>query len=591
MQRYTFKNILHEALKHKKYIIIAHIIAIFSVIISLPIPMMIPLLIDEILLDKPGYMLEIMHSIFNEQKSSYFYIFIILVSVIFLRAVGLALTVLQKWYFTNISKDIIFNIQKSLLHHISKSELSEYENFGGGKIASLLIVDVGTLDGFIGGSISNFIISSLTIIGISATLLYLNWQLGLFIIIFLPIIAFIGNKIGRRVGKLRKIENKNVALFQESLAENMDLYWQIKASNQEDIFINRLISQAEEIKKSAINFSYQSQAANLFSYFLFLMAFEIFRASGILLVEYSDLTIGVMLAIFGYLWVIMAPINSVINIQYSYFSAKAALERINEIFDMKLEPKFEHKKNPFRNTNTNKVEIKNLSFEYEKGKSSLKNINMKFKKGSKVAVVGETGSGKTTLAQLLVGFYQPQQGEILYDDINYDQIGLDVIRENVFLVLQSPMLFNNSIRFNLTLGKEVDGDLLAKAIQVSQLQSLIDSLDKKVDTVIGKNGVKLSGGQRQRLSIARMVIANPNVVILDESTSSLDVNTEHTLFEELSSFLRDRTTIIIAHRLSTIEKADYIYVLDNGEVIEEGEHQSLLAQNGQFADFFNRSKG
>jgi ATP-binding cassette subfamily C protein len=591
MQRYTFKNILHEALKHKKYIIIAHIIAIFSVIISLPIPMMIPLLIDEILLDKPGYMLEIMHSIFNEQKSSYFYIFIILVSVIFLRAVGLALTVLQKWYFTNISKDIIFNIQKSLLHHISKSELSEYENFGGGKIASLLIVDVGTLDGFIGGSISNFIISSLTIIGISATLLYLNWQLGLFIIIFLPIIAFIGNKIGRRVGKLRKIENKNVALFQESLAENTDLYWQIKASNQEDIFINRLISQAEEIKKSAINFSYQSQAANLFSYFLFLMAFEIFRASGILLVEYSDLTIGVMLAIFGYLWVIMAPINSVINIQYSYFSAKAALERINEIFDMKLEPKFEHKKNPFRNTNTNKVEIKNLSFEYEKGKSSLKNINMKFKKGSKVAVVGETGSGKTTLAQLLVGFYQPQQGEILYDDINYDQIGLDVIRENVFLVLQSPMLFNNSIRFNLTLGKEVDDDLLAKAIQVSQLQSLIDSLDKKVDTVIGKNGVKLSGGQRQRLSIARMVIANPNVVILDESTSSLDVNTEHTLFEELSSFLRDRTTIIIAHRLSTIEKADYIYVLDNGEIIEEGEHQSLLAQNGQFADFFNRSKG
>ncbi len=590
MQKYTFKNILHEALKHKKYIIIAHIIAVFSVLISLPIPMMIPLLIDEILLDKPGYMLDVMNSIFNEQKSSYFYILIILVSVIFLRAVGLALNVLQKWYFTNISKDIIFNIQKSLLHHISKSELSEYENFGGGKIASLLIVDVGTLDGFIGGSISNFIISSLTIIGISATLLYLNWQLGLFIIIFLPIIAFIGNKIGRRVGKLRKIENKNVALFQESLAENMDLYWQIKASNQEDVFINRLISQAEDIKKSAINFSYQSQAANLFSYFLFLMAFEIFRASGILLVEYSDLTIGVMLAIFGYLWVIMAPINSVINIQYSYFSAKAALERINEIFDMKLEPKFEHKKNPFHNTNTNKVEIKNLSFEYEEGKSSLKNINMKFKKGSKVAVVGETGSGKTTLAQLLVGFYQPQQGEILYDDVNYDQIGLDVIRENVFLVLQSPMLFNNSIRFNLTLGKEVDDELLKKAIQVSQLQALIDSLDKKVDTVIGKNGVKLSGGQRQRLSIARMVIANPNIVILDESTSSLDVNTEHTLFEELSSFLQDRTTIIIAHRLSTIEKADYIYVLDKGEIIEEGEHDSLLSQNGQFANFFNRSR-
>ncbi len=590
MQKYTFKNILNEALKHKKNIIIAHIIAILSVLIALPIPMMIPLLIDEILLDKPGYMLEMMHSIFKEDKSSYFYVLVILFSVIILRAVGLAFTVVQKWYFTNISKDIIFNIQKSLLSHISKTELSEYENFGGGKISSLLIVDVGTLDGFIGGSISNFIISSLSIIGISATLLYLNWQLGLFIIIFLPIIAFIGNKIGRRVGKLRKVENKNIALFQESLAENMDLYWQIKASNQEEVFIDRLTTQAEEMKKSAINFSYQSQVANLFSYFLFLMSFEIFRASGILLVEYSDLTIGVMLAIFGYLWVIMAPINSVINIQYSYFSAKAALERINEIFDMRLEPKYEHKENPFLNVITNQVEIKNLSFEYEEGKASLKNINMRFKKGSKIAIVGETGSGKTTLAQLLVGFYQPQQGEILYDDINYDHIGLDVIRENVFLVLQSPMLFNSSIRFNLTLGKEIDDELLSKAIQVSQLESFIEELDEKVDTIVGKNGVKLSGGQRQRLSIARMVIANPNIVILDESTSSLDVNTEHILFKELSTFLQDRTTIIIAHRLSTIEKADYIYVLERGKVIEEGEHEALLTQDGQFASFFRSSR-
>ncbi len=590
MQKYTFKNILHEAMKHKKNLIIGHLIAILAVLISLPIPMMIPFLIDEILLDKPGVILGIMDSIFHESKSSYFYVIVVLLAVILLRAIGLILNVLQKWYFTIISKDITFNIQKSLLYHISKVKLSEYENFGGGKISSLLIVDVKTIDDFIGGSVSSFIISSLTIIGISMTLLYLNWQLGLFIIIFLPIIAFIGNKIGRRVGKLRKIENKNISLFQESLSENMDLYWQIKASNQEDIFIKKLIQQAQDMKKSSIDFSYQSQAATLFSYFLFLMAFEIFRASGILLVEYSDLTIGVMLAIFGYLWVIMTPINTVINIQYSYFSAKGALERINEIFDMKLEPKFEHKKNPFLGVVTNSIEIKNLYFEYEEGKSSLENINMKFEKASKVAIVGETGSGKTTLAQLLVGFYQPQQGEILYDNVNYDQIGLDLIRENVFLVLQSPMLFNSSIRFNLTLGKDISDELLQKAIKVSQLESLIDGLDDKVDTIVGKNGVKLSGGQRQRLSIARMVIANPNVVILDESTSSLDVNTEHILFEELSSFLKDRTTIIIAHRLSTIEKADYIYVLDRGRVVEEGKHEALLSNNGQFADFFNRSE-
>jgi ATP-binding cassette subfamily C protein len=152
------------------------------------------------------------------------------------------------------------------------------------------------------------------------------------------------------------------------------------------------------------------------------------------------------------------------------------------------------------------------------------------------------------------------------------------------------MLFNNTIRHNLTFGKEVDEAHLLEAIKVAQLEEFINGLDEGLDTIVGKNGVKLSGGQRQRLSIARMLIANPNVVILDESTSSLDVNTEESLFLDLSSFLKERTTIIIAHRLSTITQADYIYVLDDGRIVEEGSYEKLLALDGQFSEYVNKGK-
>jgi ATP-binding cassette subfamily C protein len=252
---------------------------------------------------------------------------------------------------------------------------------------------------------------------------------------------------------------------------------------------------------------------------------------------------------------------------------------------MTLEPKYPHLKNPFTDTTTNSLEIRGLNFSYKKENQTLKDINIKAEKGKKIAIVGETGGGKSTLASLIVGFYTPDSGEILYDGINYDEIGLDLIRDHVYLVLQSPHLFNNTIRYNLTFGKDVSQEELKSAIRVAQLEDFIYGLESGLDEIVGKNGVKLSGGQRQRLSIARMIIAKPNIVILDESTSSLDVQTEDDLFLELSSFLKQRTTIIIAHRLSTITKADYIYLLQDGLIAEEGKYDELLKADGVFARY------
>jgi ATP-binding cassette subfamily C protein len=196
--------------------------------------------------------------------------------------------------------------------------------------------------------------------------------------------------------------------------------------------------------------------------------------------------------------------------------------------------------------------------------------------------VGASGSGKTTLANLLVGLYAFEEGDILYDGRSIKEIGLDVVRDHVYLVLQNPQLFNNTIRENLTFGVEISDEKLYNALEIAQLKDFILGLDDKLDTQVGRNGIKLSGGQRQRLSIARMIIQDANIVILDESTSALDVHTESKLFDDLSDFLQEKTTIIIAHRLSTIRKADYIYVLDNGIIEEEGTHDKLMSLEGVF---------
>lgn len=590
MQKQTFNKIFKEILKHRPMLIKANLIALVAVIVSVPVPLMMPLLVDEILLDKPGKFLQITNFFFDSPHESYFYIVVALLLAVTLRGLYFILTVWQNWYFNIISKEVVYKIRKDLLFHISKLSLSEYEHFGSGKISSLMVVDIATIDTFLSSSISRLLISVLTIIGVGIVLFMIHWQLALFILILNPVTVFFTSKLGRKVGLFKKEENAKISNFQERLNETLDLFWQVRASNIEKRFFSALDDDAKEIKKRAINFGYKSDAAQKKSYMIMLAGFEILRASGILMVAYSDLSIGFMFAVFGYLWVIMNPIQEIINIQYDYHNAKTALDRVNAIFALKSEPEFEHKANPFENSFTNEIKLKNLNFEYTKEKRVLKDINMYIKRGSKVAIVGASGSGKTTLAQIIAGFYIQNSGELLFDGVKSSDIGLDIMRANVYMVLQNPMMFDETIRFNLTFGKDISDEEIEKALHIAQLGEFADSLENGIDTVVGKNGIKLSGGQRQRLSIARMIIAKPNIVILDESTSSLDVMTEDELFSQLELFLKQRTTIIIAHRLSTVNMADFIYVLEHGEIVEAGTKSELLEKNSHFAGYFNQGK-
>ncbi len=281
------------------------------------------------------------------------------------------------------------------------------------------------------------------------------------------------------------------------------------------------------------------------------------------------------------IWFIMTPVQEILSIQYSLASAKAAIGRINKVLELKTESdgNIELKDKKID------ITLKNLTFSYTEDKTTLKNISFSIKSGEKVAIIGASGSGKTTISQLIAGFYAKNSGDILYNDISIDNISKKSLREHIFLVLQMPILFNNTLRFNLTMGEDISNEKIKEALKIAQLNSMLENLPDGLDTIVGKMGIRLSGGQRQRLSIARMILANPSVVIFDESTSALDVQTETKLFENLENILKDKTVITIAHRLSTVKNASKIFVLEDGELVQSGTHLELEDKTGHYKDF------
>ena len=579
--RCSIKGIILQLLEYKKEVIFGNIIAIMATLLVVIIPLFIPILVDELLLGKEhGFISWISTHLFISDTKGY--VFFVLVMIIILRVVSTFLSIFQTKMFVSISKNITYNIRASLIGYLKRVSLKEYEMMRVGAVTSKLVTDVETIDGFVSTTISKLIVSVLMLLFSAFVLLWIHWQLAIFILITNPLVVLFTVKLARNIGELKKEENKAIELFQSSLTETLELFHQIRAANKEEYFFEQSRIKANDLREHAINYGYKSDRALKYSYLVFLAGYEVFRAVSILAVAYSDLSVGLMLAVFSYLWVMVTPIQDIINFQYVLATAKAACKRIESIYSLEQEPYVKEVENPFVSTNALDIVVKDLSFAYQKDKKILTNINMSIPGASKVAIVGASGSGKTTLSHILVGFYPLEEGEILYGDISNKVLKLSTIRENIHLILQHPKLFNDTMRFNLTLGKEYSDKSVLEALRIAQLEDVIAGLDLGLDTLVGKDGIKLSGGQRQRVAIARMILSDPKVVIFDESTSALDVHTEVRLFDALQDFLANKTVITIAHRLSTIKSAEYIYVLEDGKVVDSGSPKELLSKDTSY---------
>lgn len=574
-------------LAHRKELVIANLVAIFAVLISVPIPLLIPLLVDEVLLDKPGWLVAWMNGLFPaEWHGAVLYISFITVLTVIMRLAGLAAGVWQNREFTLISKELTYSIRRRLLGHIQTVEMTEYETLGSGAVSSRLVVDVETIDNFLGISISKAIVAILTLIGVTAILLWLHWQLALFILLLNPLVILLTTKLGSYVKDLKKQENSAFELFQQALTETLDTIQQIRASNRASSFFGRVTEHAQQVKQHAGQFAWRSDAASRLSFTVFIAGFDLFRAVSMLMVVFSDLSIGEMFAVFSYLWFMMGPVQEVLAIQYGWYGAKAALQRINTLLEMQPEPAYPHTHNPFAGKTTVSVRAEHITFAYGDKPPVLRDVNLTIRAGQKIALVGASGGGKSTFVQVLLGLYQPQQGQLYFDGVPVTEIGLDVVREHVATVLQQPALFNDTVRANLTLGRQASDAQLWEALRIAQLDDIIREQAQGLETIVGRQGIRLSGGQRQRLAIARMILSNPSVVILDEATSALDTATEQKLHAAMSEFLQGRTTLIVAHRLSAVRQADHIFVFEDGGISEQGSHQELLEQDGLYRKLY-----
>ena len=321
---YDWEYIFSVIKKHKKQLLLANLIAIIATIASIPVPLLMPLLVDEVLLDSPGVVVQTINGFTPlSWHGPLLYILIILILTLFLRITSLVLSVFQTRQFTIISKDLIFQMRRSLLLKLNRVSMTEYETLGSGTVTSYFVTDLSTVDEFIGTTVSKLLIAVLTIIGVAIILLIMHWQIALLILFANPIVIYFTKILGSRVKELKKKENSAFSIFQQSLTETLDSIHQIRASNREKHYFKREIEHAQSVREHGINFEWKSDAANRLSFVVFLFGFDIFRAVSMLMVVFSGLSIGQMFAVFGYLWFMMGPVQEAVSYTHLTLPTKA----------------------------------------------------------------------------------------------------------------------------------------------------------------------------------------------------------------------------------------------------------------------------
>lgn len=493
---------------------------------------------------------------------------------------------LQEYIVAGIAQRVVYKIRERVYDKLQVLPIIYFDSYTHGEIMSRISNDVDNISNTISQSTVQFMASAVNIMGSLAMMLYLSRIMTVTSLITVPMVFLLTKSIANRTRVLFLQQQRALGRLNGHIEESISGIYVIKAFSNEERVIEKFKEQNQLLREVGVR-------AQIWSGFLMPLmnvianfGFAVVAIVGSILVVRNTISLGIVASFISYSKEFTRPLNEIASTFNTLQSGIAGAERVFQLMDEEEERKDGPDAIEVKKIN-GEVEFKNVSFEYKKGEEVLKDVSFKVEPGTNVALVGPTGAGKTTIVNLLTGFYEIEKGEILIDGINIKDYKKDSLRRIFGMVLQDTYLFSGTIRENIRYGRlDATDEEIIEAAKMSRAHEFIDKLPKGYDTVLVEGGHNLSQGQRQLLAISRAILADPSILILDEATSNVDTRTELKIQEAMFKLMEGRTTFIIAHRLSTIRDADIIMLINNGEIIEKGSHKELINKKGAYYNLY-----
>ncbi|MEP6749974.1 MAG: ABC transporter ATP-binding protein, partial [Bacteroidota bacterium] len=508
------------------------------------------------------------------------------ISIIVIAAIGAMASYIKDFFTESIAQYVSNNLRGSIYHHLQRLSLEYYDTHQTGKLLSTLTADVSTIQDFASSSLMNIIVDLLTIFGMLGIMFYLNAGFTLVAIAVTPFLIFFISRFKKIIKNATREVRQDQSSMLAILQQGLESIRAVNAFGRQDMEEARLQKISLETVGAALKARRVKSVLNpiISLTVAFCTAIVLWRGADLVLTQ--AMTVGALTVFLWYMNKFFSPVQDLAKMINTIAQATVALERIQAILGTHIMvAEKTGAKIPERLSGN--INFKNVSFGYNADSPVLKNLNLDILSGQRIGICGPTGCGKSTVASLIARFYDPTAGQVLIDGSDITTFTLDGLRSQIGFVLQDTVLFYGTVRENIAYGRpEATEEEIVAAAELANAHEYISRMPKGYDTLVGERGVTLSGGQRQRLGIARAVVRNSPILVLDEPTASLDAEAEKTVMEALQKLMEGRTVITIAHRLSTICHSDKIVVLHGGLVAEEGTHDVLMEKNGIYADLF-----
>ena len=569
MNKETIKKTLNYIGKYKGLLLISIVLSFVSVLLSLYVPVLIGQAIDFIIGENNV----------NLQKVIFY-----IIQALLLTGIGALLQWVYGMINNRVTYGVVKDIRENAFNKIQNLPLKYLDTHPTGETVSRIIADTDQFaDGLLMG-FTQFFTGIITIIATLVFMIYLNWQVALAVVVLTPLSLIIANFIAKRTYGMFKKQSETRGEQTAYIDEIVGGLKVVKAFSYNDRAVNEFSLINDRLEKHSLKAIFFSSLTNPTTRFVNSVVYAFVAFLGALLVP-GSLTVGGLTIFLSYANQYTKPFNEISGVVAEMQNALACAQRV---FDL-IEEEPQKAENPFNLENVSgDIVIKNASFCYDPKKPLIQNLSLNIKKGMRVAIVGPTGCGKTTLINLLMRFYDVNQGDILIDGKSIYEITRSSLRESFGMVLQETWLYSGTIAENIKFGKDgATEEEIVAAAKAAHAHSFIKRLPKGYQTVIGEDGGSLSQGQKQLLCIARLMLKSPPMLILDEATSSIDTRTEQKIQDAFSKLLKGRTSFIVAHRLSTIKTADLILVMKDGNVIEQGTHDELIKKGGFYKELYN----